>query len=79
MGAFKEFIGEAATAATTKYKGVFNWHGENIPLYCSAASQAQAEVLLRAQLAKKLKVAAPRVSSYYKSNPNGMKVTEVRA
>ena len=79
MGAFKDFIGEAATAATTKYKGVFNWHGENIPLYCSAASKAQAEILLRAQLAKKLNVTAPKVASYYKSKPNGMKVTEVRA
>ena len=72
---FIQFIEEKAEAAnTTKYKGVFNWNKENHTLYCSAASPAQATLLLHGQLAKKLKVSTGRVKTYYMQNQNGFKI-----
>jgi hypothetical protein len=76
---FKAFIAEAAEpeAGKMKFKGVYNWHKENVTLYCTAASPVQANVLLQGQLAKKLGVTATRVKSYYNQNQNGYKVSKV--
>lgn len=77
MEKFKDFIREAESVDKQKFKGVFNWHGENITLYASATSDAQAKELFQLQLAKKLGVYATKVKSYYTKNQNGYKVTEV--
>lgn len=71
---FKEFITEAEKQ---KFKGVYNWHKENITLYCSASSESQADTLFKDQLAKKLGVVPMKVRMYYKTNGNAYKITKV--
>lgn len=73
MKPFKQFLSE-----NVKFKGVFNWYGENIILYTYANSSKTAYQNMISQLSKKVGKDRMNVNSYIKNKGNSYKIEEVK-
>lgn len=72
MSEFDKYLSESKE----RYKGTFNWHGENHELYTHAASEAQAKNFMIRQLAKKLGRSAQSVYGYFNTKANSWNVVK---
>jgi len=70
MSKFEQYLNEEKQ----RYKGTFNWHGENHTLYTHAASESQAKNFMIRQLAKKLGSATGPLYNYFNNKGNSWKV-----
>lgn len=75
MTKFEQYLEEEA-ANKKRYKGVYNWHGENHTVYTYAPSKEKAHLNMCNQLAKKLNTSVMRIVVEYKNKSHN--IEEVR-